>query len=92
MSKLQKIKTKKIKTFNNTIYTVPQYSHDKLFNESKLFLDWYIPKVINKKKQKMTKNKLKKIIKLLLKKIKNKNRIFVHRDFHVSNLMEYKKN
>ena len=91
MSKLQKIKTKKIKTFNNTIYTVPQYSHDKLFNESKLFLDWYIPKVINKKKQKMTKNKLKKIIKLLLKKIKNKNRIFVHRDFHVSNLMEYKK-
>ena len=91
LSKLQKIKTKKIKTFNNTIYTVPQYSHDKLFNESKLFLDWYIPKVINKKKQKMTKNKLKKIIKLLLKKIKNKNRVFVHRDFHVSNLMEYKK-
>ena len=39
----------------------------------------------------MTKNKLKKIIKLLLKKIKNKNRVFVHRDFHVSNLMEYKK-
>ena len=91
LSKLQKIKTKKIKTFNNTIYTVPQYSHGKLFNESKLFLDWYIPKVINKKKQKMTKNKLKKIIKLLLKKIKNKNRIFVHRDFNASNLMEYKK-
>ena len=89
--KLQRIKTKKIKTFNNTNYTIPQYSKDKLFKESKLFLDWYIPKVIKKKKQKMTKNKLKNIIKILLKKIKNKNRVFVHRDFHVSNILEYKK-
>ena len=91
LSKLQKIKTKRIKTFNNTNYTVSQYSKNKLYKESKLFLDWYIPKVIKKKKQKITKDKLKKIIKLLLKKIKNKNRVFVHRDFHVSNLMEYKK-
>jgi len=91
LSKLQKIKTKKINTFNNTNYIVPQYSKDKLFKESKLFLDWYIPKVIKKKKQKMIKNKLKNIIKILLKKIKNKNHVFVHRDFHVSNLMEYKK-
>ena len=89
--KLQRIKTKKIKTFNNTNYTIPQYSKDKLFKESKLFLDWYIPKVIKKSKQKITKNKLKNIIKILLKKIKNKNRVFVHRDFHVSNIMEYKK-
>ena len=91
LSKLQKIKTKKIKTFNNTNYTVPQYSKDKLFKESELFLDWYIPKVIKKKKQKMAKNKLKKIIKILLKKIKNRKHVFVHRDFHVSNLMECKK-
>ena len=89
--KLQRIKTKKIKTFNNTNYTIPQYSKDKLFKESKLFLDWYIPKVIKKSKQKITKKKLKNIIKILLKKIKNKNRVFVHRDFHVSNIMEYKK-
>ena len=87
LSKIQKIKTKKIKTFNNTNYTVPKYSHDKLFNESKLFLDWYIPKVIKKKNQREKKNKLKDIIKILLKKIKNKNYVFVHRDFHVSNLM-----
>ena len=89
--KLQKIKTKKIKTFNNTNYTIPKYSNDKLFKESKLFLDWYIKKVIKKKNQKMIKNKLENIIKILLKKIKNKNNIFVHRDFHVSNLMEYRK-
>ena len=28
---------------------------------------------------------------MLLTKIKNKNNIFVHRDFHISNLMEYRK-
>ena len=91
LSKIQKIKTRKIKTFNNTTYTVPKYSYDKIFKESKLFLDWYIPKVIKKKNQKVKKNKLKDIIKILLKKVKNKNYVFVHRDFHVSNLMEYKK-
>ena len=89
--KLQKIKTKKIKTFNNTNYTIPKYSNNKLFKESKLFLDWYIKKVIHRENQKMIKNKLENIIKILLKKIKNKNNIFVHRDFHVSNLMEYRK-
>ncbi len=91
LNKLQKIKTKKIKTFNNTNYTIPKYSNDKLFKESKLFLDWYIKKVIHRENQKMIKNKLENIIKILLKKIKNKNNIFVHRDFHVSNLMEYRK-
>ena len=49
LCKLQKIKTKKIKTFSNTNYIIPKYSKDKLFKESKLFLDWYIPKVIKKK-------------------------------------------
>ena len=91
LCKLQKIKTKKIKTFINTDYIIPKYTNDKLFKESKLFLDWYIKKVIKKKNQKMIKNKLENIIKILLKKIKNKNNIFVHRDFHVSNLMEYRK-
>ncbi len=88
LCKLQKIKTKKIKTFINTNYFIPKYSNAKLFNESKLFLQWYVPKVINKKRQIKVKNKLKNIIKILLSKIKNKNNIFVHRDFHVSNLME----
>ena len=48
------------------------------------------PKSYKEKKRKFIKNKLKIIIKILLKKIKNKNHVFVHRDFHVSNLMEYK--
>ncbi len=91
LNKLQKIKNKKIKTFNNTNYIIPKYSKNKLFQESKLFLDWYVSKVIKKEKHKMIKNKLKKIIKILLKKIKSKNYVFVHRDFHVSNLIEYRK-
>ncbi len=91
LCKLQKIKTKKIKTFSNTNYIIPIYSKDKLFKESELFLNWYVTKVIKKENQKMIKNKLKNIIQTLLKKIKNKNNIFVHRDFHVSNLMEYRK-
>ena len=49
-------------------------------------------KSYSKKKQRKLKRELKNIIKKILKKIKNKNNIFVHRDFHVSNLMEYKKN
>ena len=90
--KLQKIKTKRVKTFINSNYKIPKYSKYKLFGESNLFLEWYIPKVIQKKNQKKTKYRLKIIIKKLLNNIKNKNNIFVHRDFHVSNLMEYKKN
>ena len=90
--KLQKIKTKRVKTFINSNYKIPRYSKHKLFSESKLFLEWYIPKVIKKKNQRKVKYKLTIIIKNLLNNIKNKNNIFVHRDFHVSNLMEYKKN
>ena len=89
--KVQNIKNKKIRTFFNTNYIVPKYTKDKLFKESKLFLDWYVPKVIEKKKRTFIKKKLKNIFKVLLKKTNNKNNIFVHRDFHVSNLMEYKK-
>ena len=52
-----------------------------------MFLDWYAPKVINKKKRFKVKKRLKKIITSLIKKIQLPNNTFVHRDFHVSNLM-----
>tara|TARA_Y100000590_G_C15713645_1_gene1011147 strand:+ start:498 stop:1454 length:957 start_codon:yes stop_codon:yes gene_type:complete len=91
LSKLQKIKTKKIKTFINSNYIIPKYTKRKLFDESNLFIKWYIPSVIQKKSPKKIKYQFKLIIKKLLNKIKNKNNVFVHRDFHVSNLMEYKK-
>ena len=50
-------------------------------------MDWYIPKIINKNKKFKIKKKLKKIITSLIKKIQLPNTTFVHRDFHVSNLI-----
>ena len=85
--KIQKIKIKKIKNFQNQFYKIPIYSNKLIFRESNLFLDWYIPKIINKKKKFKIKKDLKKIIISLIKKIQLSNNTFVHRDFHVSNLM-----
>ena len=85
--KLQKIKLKKIKNFKKKFYKIPIYSNKLIFNEANLFLDWYIPKVINKNKKFKIKKELKKIITSLIKKIQLPNTTFVHRDFHVSNLM-----
>ena len=55
---IQKIKTKRIKTFLGSIYKVPKYSKRILLNEAKLFLDWYVPKKIKKKKSNFTKKKI----------------------------------
>jgi len=89
LNKIQKIKNKKIKTFLNSSYDIPYYTKNMLFNESNLFLEWYLPKVLARKNKAKVKKKLSKIFKKLLKKLKNKNNTFVHRDFHVSNLMKY---
>ena len=89
--KIQKIRQKKIKNFKNIYYKIPQYNKNLLFKESSLFLNWYVPKVISKKKMFYVNNELKKKIKMLLLKIKLPNNTFVHRDFHVSNLMALKK-
>ena len=85
--KLQKIKLKKIKNFKKKFYKIPIYSNKLIFNEANLFLDWYIPKIINKNKKLKIKKELKKIITSLIKKIQLPNTTFVHRDFHVSNLI-----
>ena len=84
---IQKIKTKKIKTFLGSNYKVPKYSKKILLNEAKLFLDWYVTKKIKRKNQDILKKKLFLVLKNLINKIKFSNKTFVHRDFHVSNLM-----
>ena len=58
LNSVQKIKTKRIKTFLGSIYKVPKYSKKILLNEAKLFLDWYVPKKIKKKNQNLLKKKL----------------------------------
>jgi len=89
---IQKIKTKKIKTFLGSIYKVPKYSKRILFDEAKLFIDWYVPKKIKKKYQILVKKKLILAFKNLISKIKLSSKTFVHRDFHISNLMIKNKN
>ena len=87
LKKIQKIKTKKIKTFLDREYEIPNYSKEMLINESNLFLQWYLPKFIKGRRKNIEKKKMSKIVKNLIKKIRFKNDIFVHRDFHVSSLM-----
>ena len=91
LNSIQKIRTRKIKTFLGSTYMVPKYSKKILLDETRLFLDWYVPKKIKKKNQNLLKKKLLLVFKILIKKIKFSNKTFVHRDFHVSNLMIQKK-
>ncbi len=88
LNKLQKIKTKKIKNFLNQNYKLEIYKNKILYSEAKLFSDWYIEKKFNKNKS-LFKKKFQNEIKKLLSKLNNKNVTFVHRDFHVSNLMYF---
>jgi len=87
LENLQSIKQKKITNFNNREYTVPTYKPKILEDEAKLFSEWYIEKKIKKLNQKRFKKSYYKVIKNLVKKINLKNDTFVHRDFHISNLM-----
>ena len=91
LNKIQKIKQNKIKNFKGKNYKVPIYEDNKLFKEAKLFSDWYAKKYISKKKLPTLNIEINKQIKFLLSNLKLKNDTFVHRDFHVSNLMKYKK-
>jgi aminoglycoside/choline kinase family phosphotransferase len=92
LNKIQKIKDKKIKNFKKKFYKIKDYNNKILFDETKLFIDWYIPKKLNKKKIDQFRNKFNKEIKVLLSKLNFKNNTFVHRDFHVSNLIINSKN
>ena len=92
LNKIQLIKDKKIKNFKNAFYKIEDYKNKILFDEAKLFSYWYISKKLNKKKIRIFNVKFSKEIKLLLSKLNFKNDTFVHRDFHVSNLVVNSKN
>ena len=91
LCKIQKIKQKKIKNFYGKNYKVPIYNDSKLFKETKLFSDFYVKTHLSKKKLLMFNIEINKQVKFLISNLKLKNDILVHRDFHVSNLMKYKK-
>jgi N-acetylmuramate 1-kinase len=92
LNKIQLVKDKKIKNFRNKFYKIKKYENNILLDETRLFSDWYVPKILNKKKINMFNNKFNKEIKLLLLKLNFRNDTFVHRDFHVSNLIINSKN
>ena len=91
LNKIQLIKDKKVKNFKNKLYKVQEYKNKILFDETKLFCDWYAPKILSKLKSIKFKKKFRLEIKKLLSKLNYKNVTFVHRDFHVSNLMYHNK-
>ena len=88
---IQKIKEKNLVTFKKNKYKIPEYTKAKLINEANLFLKWYLPKVIKKSRINNAKKEIKISFDNLFKKLKLKKKVFVHRDFHVSNMMYHKK-
>ena len=90
--KLQSIKDKHIINFENQKYIVMEYDNKTLSNEANLFCEWYTPGKLNSFKNINFKKKYQKEIKKLISKLNFKNDTFVHRDFHVSNLINFKNN
>ncbi len=87
LSKIKKIKIKNQKTFLKTNFKVPNYTSKMLLDESNLFIDWYLQKHFKRKKKISLAKQLKKIFRRLLKNIAYDKKVFVHRDFHISNIM-----
>ncbi len=87
LNQIQSIKDKKIRNFKNKYYRIPEYTNKILIKEANLFCDWYVKKNLSKNKRQNFNKNFKKIIKTLVSQLKMKNDIFVHRDFHISNLM-----
>jgi N-acetylmuramate 1-kinase len=87
--KIQKIKPEsKIKNIISKSHIIEKYSNKILHQESDLFFEWYLPLFLKKKKILSIKKNLKKILSNLYSKLNFKNSYFVHRDFHIENLMK----
>ena len=90
--KLQNIKLKQTYRFGEFKINFETYTLKNLHKESDLFFDWYLKYSSKKSKIKKIKNILKKELNNIYKKIYFTNNVFVHRDFHASNIMVYKNN
>ena len=87
LNQIQLIKDKKVKNFKKNNYIIPKYSAKVLLKEAKLFSAWYGPQKLSNLNLSKFSKQYEKILRVLIKKISLKNDVFVHRDFHVSNLM-----
>ena len=89
--KVQKIKVKKSYKLGKFKVKFLKYSLNNLQKESDLFFDWYLKYFLRKKKISKIKKLLREELNKVYKKLKFSNNTFVHRDFHVSNIMLKKK-
>ena len=87
LNQIQLIKNTNIKNFKKKNYKIQKYKPEILIKEASLFCDWYIKREVPLEKKDIFTKKFKKIVKKLTLSLKLKNNVFVHRDFHVSNLM-----
>ena len=85
--KIQKIKIKKVYKLDKFKIKIPKYTLLNLHKESDLFFDWYLKYFLKSKKISMIKRQLRTELNTVYKKLIYRNDTFVHRDFHVSNIM-----
>ena len=85
--KIQKIKVKKIYKFGKLKIKIPKYTLSNLHKESDLFFDWYLKYFLRNKQNSKVKKFLRPELNKVYKKLNYKNNTFVHRDFHISNVM-----
>jgi len=85
--KIQKIKIKKVYKLDKFKIKIPKYTLSNLHKESDLFFDWYLKYFLKIKKISMIKRLLRTELNTVYKKLIYRNDTFVHRDFHVSNIM-----
>ena len=85
--KIQKIKVKKLYKFEKLKIQIPKYTLYNLHKESDLFFDWYLKYFLRNKKISKIKKILRSELNKVYKKLNYKNNTFVHRDFHISNIM-----
>jgi aminoglycoside/choline kinase family phosphotransferase len=85
--KIQKIKVKKLYKFEKLKIKIPNYTLSNLHKESDLFFDWYLSYALKNKKISKIKKILRSELHKIYKKLNFKNNTFVHRDFHISNVM-----
>lgn len=84
---LQKIKIKKKYKLGKFNFKLPVYTLKSLHKESDLFFDWYLKYTLKKGNLYTIKRALKTELTNIYKKLFFKNDTFLHRDFHVSNIM-----
>ena len=89
--KVQLIKDRKVYTFQNKKYLIPKYNKRILIQEANLFCNWYVKSKFSNIESKKFSKEFRKVIKKLASKLMLNQDVFVHRDFHVSNLMLVKK-